>query len=393
MNRYSKIILSLILVFCLMSFSVVGASANTDESEEIDNTILNILGDVDGDGLVMISDATLIQQYLAEYKDMDDDALCRADADLDETLAITDATRIQRYLAKFHDTNYVGMSIEEAHLAKTEDDCQAIKDSIINYKTQKGVDISVFNGDVDMNVLKEQGYSFVMIRMGYGSNQYDQDDRLFEENVRKAEEAGIPWGAYLYSYALNAKNAQSEVQHTLRLLEGKHPTMPIAFDIEDDDYKYDHGMPSDQTLRDICLTYLSGIEAAGYYPILYTGYSWLTGALNCPEITGTYDIWYAQWWVEMEYNTEKVGMWQYGGETNYIESPYITGLNGMFDKDYCFKNYPVIIPAYGYNNFDAVLKDETQLASTSAAYLGDYHKESGEKVPSVYNGMMGSSYK
>jgi GH25 family lysozyme M1 (1,4-beta-N-acetylmuramidase) len=379
-----KKILSLILAVCIIICAVPCAyAADADE---------DILGDTDGDGLVMITDATVIQQHLAGLKDMDDEAALRADADLDGITGILDVTRIQKYLARFTDISYVGMALSAAKLLKSEDDHQDILDSIENYQTQKGVDISVYNGDVDMNVLKEQGYSFVMIRMGYGSNLTDQDDWMFEENVRKAEEAGIPWGAYLYSYALNVKSAQSEVQHTLRLLEGKHPTMPIAFDIEDDDYKYSYGMPSDQTLRDICLTYLSGIAAAGYYPILYTGYSWLTGALDCPEITSSYDIWYAQWWVEMEYDTERVGMWQYGGETNYLESPYISGLSGMFDKDYCFKNYPVIIPAYGYNNHEAIIKSDKEVASTSAT-CGDYHKESGERVPEGYIGTMGSSFK
>ena len=46
---------------------------------------------------------------------------------------------------------------------------------------------------------------------------------LFEQNVKKAEDAGLDWGAYLYSYALTEAEAKSEVAHTLRLLKGKKP--------------------------------------------------------------------------------------------------------------------------------------------------------------------------
>ena len=87
-----------------------------------------------------------------------------------------------------------------------------------------GVDISQFNGDVDIGALKGK-VDFVIIRCGYGSDYRDQDDKRFYENVRKAEAAGIPWGAYLYSYALDTDMARSEAQHMLRLLAGRKPAM------------------------------------------------------------------------------------------------------------------------------------------------------------------------
>lgn len=35
----------------------------------------------------------------------------------------------------------------------------------------KGVDISYWNGDIDLSKVKNAGYKWVMIRCGYGSNQ------------------------------------------------------------------------------------------------------------------------------------------------------------------------------------------------------------------------------
>ena len=100
---------------------------------------------------------------------------------------------------------------------------------------KKGVDISSLNGDVNIQKIKNAGYDFVMIRCGYGSDLSVQDDSQFENNVKKCEAAGVPWGAYLYSYALNIEDAVSEARHVIRLLKGKRPTMPIAFDMEDAD--------------------------------------------------------------------------------------------------------------------------------------------------------------
>lgn len=58
---------------------------------------------------------------------------------------------------------------------------------------KKGIDISEFNGDVDIQALKGQ-VEFVIIRCGYGSDYPNQDDSQFENNVRKCQAAGIPGG-------------------------------------------------------------------------------------------------------------------------------------------------------------------------------------------------------
>ena len=420
-----KTALSLLLILTMLVSAVITASAGAATPDEPAPQASGVLGDTDGDSAVTIIDATAIQLWLAQLRELSDAQLTQADADLDGACTITDATIIQRMLAGIPDTYYLGLTVDEAKEQKASDDAQNtaqqaadlaqqqadqeeqqrrdIEYRIIHYQQTKGVDISVFNGNVDMKKLKAQGYSFVMIRMGYGSDQKDQDDTKFEQNVKNAEAAGLDWGAYLYSYALNLNEAKSEVKHTLRLLKGKKPTMPIAFDLEYDSYKAKYGMPSDKMLHDITLTYLSGIREAGYYPILYCGCSWLKGALYGKDLTGTYDIWLAQWYTQMDYYADNVGMWQYGGETNYIESPYISGLSGAFDKDYCFKNYPLIITAYGYNNHQAILsrKDAVEqyvaatgsdkIVASTSAQSKSADDLGNTKLPPGYNGVMGDS--
>lgn len=215
---------------------------------------------------------------------------------------------------------------------------------------KKGVDISSLNGSVNIETVKKAGYDFVMIRCGYGSDYAVQDDTQFENNVRKCEAAGVPWGAYLYSYALNTTDAKSEAKHVIRLLKGKKPTLPIAFDMEDGDgYKERHGMPGNSTLRNICKTFLSDIKAAGYYPMLYASLSWLNNQLNDSSLLNGYDVWVAQWNSSCTYKGS-YGMWQYGGETNFIESNSIPGV-GVIDKDRCYKDYPTIIKSGGWNGW------------------------------------------
>lgn len=214
------------------------------------------------------------------------------------------------------------------------------------------MDISSLNGNVSIEKIKDAGYDFVMIRCGYGSDLAVQDDTQFENNVKKCEAAGVPWGTYLYSYALNTADAKSEAKHVIRLLKGKKPTLPVAFDMEDGDgYKKKNGMPSNKTLVDICKTFLEEIQKAGYYPMLYASLSWLDNQLNDSSLLTKYDVWVAQWNSTCDYKGS-YGMWQYGGDVNYLESNSIPGV-GVIDKDKCYKDYPTIIKDGGYNGWKA----------------------------------------
>lgn len=93
-----KILPALITVLLLASaFLAVNVSAEIDgESEEpTENTSSVIYGDVNGDGEVIITDATMLQKYLANMTKLDEDAIKRADANIDGNVDIKDVTKIQ----------------------------------------------------------------------------------------------------------------------------------------------------------------------------------------------------------------------------------------------------------------------------------------------------------
>lgn len=216
-------------------------------------------------------------------------------------------------------------------------------------KNAKGVDISYANGNIDLGKVKAAGYDYVMIRCGYGSDLLTQDDAQFEANVRKAETLGLPWGVYLYSYATCKEEALSEVQHVKRLLKGKKPTLPIALDVEDSAYYTRHGCFNKATITEVVRTFIEGIRKAGYYPMIYTGIYWLAEYID-KSVYMSCDLWIAQWNHTCQYTGDNLGMWQYGGEVNYLESNSITGV-GVIDKDICYRDYPTIIKNGGYNGW------------------------------------------
>lgn len=161
----------------------------------------------------------------------------------------------------------------------------------------KGIDVSSNNGIVDWELVKKLGYKFAIIRLGFGNDDVSQDDKQFLTNVRRCEELGIPYGVYLYSYAINVEEAKSEANHTLRLLKnvGNNFKYGVWFDMEDaDHYKRKKGMPTNNMLVEICKTYCEIIEQKGYYAGIYASYSWLLNQLNDTRLD-RYDKWVAHW--------------------------------------------------------------------------------------------------
>lgn len=200
--------------------------------------------------------------------------------------------------------------------------------------TIKGVDISENNPVVDFEKLKAAGVKFAIIRCGYGNDDVSQDDSRFFENIRKAKAAGVPYGVYLYSYALTVAEAKSEAAHTLRLLNQiDRPAYGVWFDMEDGDgYKARMGMPSNSTLVDICDTYCRELQNAGYYVGIYASLSWFSNTLNDSRLD-KYDKWVAQWNPTCDYK-KPYGIWQYTDKLMVGGYP--------FDANWAYKDYPAI---------------------------------------------------
>lgn len=68
------------------------------------------------------------------------------------------------------------------------------------------------------------------------------------------------------------------------------------------------------------------------------------------EIRNKYALWVAQWNTELTY-TGNCGMWQFGGETNFIRSNKIAGV--VCDQNFMLVDYPVLIKDAGKNGYDS----------------------------------------
>ena len=151
----------------------------------------------------------------------------------------------------------------------------------------EGIDISEHNYGIN---LADYRNGFVIIRIGYST----KEDKHWREYLRICEQFHIPYGVYLYSYALNEADAVEEAKFTLNILSQIHPTLGVWFDMEDaDGYKQRHApwILNKTTISSITRTYLDIVATSGHTVGIYASSSWFSNYIDVPG----YPKWVANW--------------------------------------------------------------------------------------------------
>lgn len=199
-----------------------------------------------------------------------------------------------------------------------------------------GIDVSGHNEDIDWTAVKNSGVDFAMLRIGgrgYGQEGSLYDDSYFRQNLREAKAAGLWVGAYFFSQAVTAEEAEEEAEYAISILRGASLDYPLAFDWEIiegvDNPRTDNISP--QTLTDCARAFCDRVKQAGYIPALYTGSQLAYYKYDLGQLSDI-DIWYAFYndTPALYYNYT---MWQYSC-TGQVE-----GIQGNVDMNICFKNY------------------------------------------------------
>jgi GH25 family lysozyme M1 (1,4-beta-N-acetylmuramidase) len=204
----------------------------------------------------------------------------------------------------------------------------------------KGLDLSKWNGNVDFNKVKQDGYSFVILRSGYRQTQ----DPKFEQYYYDATSAGLMVGAYWFTYANTVAGAENEAKACIEYIRGKKFDYPIYYDLEDDpsqnSYPLKTGKANCSAMVDIfCKT----LQNAGYWAGLYTSKSVLETHIT-PEVANKYAIWVAQWSNKCTYSGQ-YGMWQ------CTDRGVASGIKGNVDIDVAYVNYPSLVREKGLNGY------------------------------------------
>ena len=203
----------------------------------------------------------------------------------------------------------------------------------------EGVDVSVYQGNIDWNRAKADGIEFAIMRAGYGK-YVSQKDKYFDQNMKNAKAAGLPCGVYWFSYALTPEDAIKEADACYEVIKNYKLEYPVSFDMETESQMK---LPK-ETVAQIIEAFCGRMESYGYYTTLYTYASFLNYKVE-DRIFDKYDIWVAH------YNTSKpafnrnYGLWQYSCTGS------VWGITGNVDRDYVYLDYERIIKNAHLNGF------------------------------------------
>lgn len=196
--------------------------------------------------------------------------------------------------------------------------------TVIEKAVRKGIDVSHWNGNIDWKKVKESGVDFAIIRCGYGDDVDYQDDDYWVKNIEACEKYDIPYGVYIYSYAVSDENVESEIQHVLRCLKevNASPDYPVYYDLED---KVVAECGKENIIK-WAMTFCKAIEKAGYTAGIYANLNWWNNYLNDDSLD-KYEKWVAQWNDECTY-TDLYSMWQCTSDGS------VSGITGRVDINF-----------------------------------------------------------
>ena len=182
------------------------------------------------------------------------------------------------------------------------DDCEVLD----------GIDVSVWQGDIDFNKVKNAGIDYVIIRLGYSDTAYGEHytDTKYAINLKNAKAAGLKVGVYYFSTAVTTAEAKSEAQYCLSVLGNTKLDLPVYFDQECSDGRVNLSSISQSYMTKIAEAFCDTVKAGGYQPGFYSYISWLNYTVDRTELETRYPIWMANVTNQTFYDGV-YHMWQY----------------------------------------------------------------------------------
>lgn len=272
----------------------------------------------------------------------------------DNNTSSSEETSVSKENSWRYENGELRSDIEETDAEDEGIDAQAIH-AIPSNAVSQGIDVSGYQKDIDWQAVKDAGIDFAIIKIG-NLDKSESDgwytDSRFQRNVSECERLGIPYGVYVYAYGTTVQEYENGAEHTISLLAGHHPTLPIYLDLEDDTINPGNSSNSVTTanLVEFSKAFCNHIAAAGYTPGIYSGASWFKNYLTDSCFTSSgWSIWTAQYWYASRYDAcidetpeypKSYDIWQYSSRAT------VSGIRGSVDINYCYKNWNAGISSF-----------------------------------------------
>ena len=199
----------------------------------------------------------------------------------------------------------------------------------------RGIDVSVYQGNIDWKAVKNSGISFVIIRVGFRG--YTQGglylDSNCKSNIQCASAAGLKVGLYVFSQAVNETEAVEEASYCVNIARDYRITYPIYIDSEYSNNNHNgraDGLDK-KTRTSVCKAFCETVKSAGYTPGVYASKSWFYNQLDAGQLSA-YKIWLAHYCGQTDYRG-KYDMWQHSSTGS------VNGISGNVDLDISYIGY------------------------------------------------------
>ncbi len=247
---------------------------------------------------------------------------------------------------------------------------------VIQGATMKGIDVSQWNGNINWAKVAKSDVDYAIIRVGYGDNYTYQDDTYFKKNVKGCIDNKIPFGVYIYSYAVNTTMAKSEANHVLRLIKGLKLDFPVYFDMEDNSQL---NGTNNATRGAIAKTFCNAITAKGYKVGIYANLNWWNNYLTDKAFNNS--KWY-KWVAQYNSQCDYKGTYQMWQSTSSGVIDGVSSACGTFDFNFWFgktitSSYAQPVKLSNTNYTFKYYDEEISKKLTATVYTTD--KEKGVK--------------
>ncbi len=200
-------------------------------------------------------------------------------------------------------------------------------------KALQGIDVSVYQGDIDWQTVADAGVDFAIIRVGYRgySQGAIQADTNFQKNMEGALKAGLDVGVYFFSQATTVREAEEEADFVLEAIRNYPVTYPVVFDWEfvDGQQARTDEMEGEH-MTECAKAFCELVSAGGYTPMVYFNQEQGYLYYQLDQLDG-FSFWLAEYDQKPDFFYD-FEMWQ------YTHTGTVPGIQGNVDLNLAFRD-------------------------------------------------------
>lgn len=183
-----------------------------------------------------------------------------------------------------------------------------------------GIDVSGYQGNIDFEKVKNDGIEIVYMKSSEGTNYIDSK---FEQNYKRARDAGLKIGFYHYVTARSVEDAVKQANFFVSTISGKNPDCKLAMDFES------FGSLGREEINQIALTFMQTVKnVSGKDVIIYSDEYNANSTFE--SNLATYPLWVAQYEVSEPTVREHWSNW---AGWQYTDRGEVPGISSYVDRD------------------------------------------------------------